>query len=40
MQFLYRDGDDFHFMDSDTYDQFILTAEQLDDAVNYLQGRR
>ena len=26
VQFLYRDGDDFHFMDSDTYDQFVLTA--------------
>jgi elongation factor P len=37
VQFLYRDGDDFHFMDSDTYDQFILSAEQLDDAVNYLK---
>jgi len=36
-QFLYRDGDEFHFMDSDTYDQFILSAEQLDDAVNYLK---
>jgi elongation factor P len=36
-QFLYRDGDDFHFMDSDTYDQFILSAEQLDDAVSYLK---
>jgi len=36
-QFLYRDGDEFHFMDSDTYDQFILSAEQLDDAVNYLR---
>ena len=37
VQFLYRDGDDFHFMDTDTYDQFSLTAEQLDDAVNYLK---
>ncbi len=37
VQFLYRDGDDFHFMDSDTYDQFILSAAQLDDAVNYLK---
>ncbi len=36
-QFLYRDGDEFHFMDSDTYDQFVLSAEQLDDAVNYLK---
>ena len=23
VQFLYRDGDDFHFMDNDTYDQFM-----------------
>jgi elongation factor P len=37
VQFLYRDGDDFHFMDNDSYDQFSLTAAQLDDAVNYLK---
>ena len=37
VQFLYRDGDDFHFMQTDTYDQFVLTAAQLDDAVNYLK---
>ncbi|MCI0344775.1 MAG: elongation factor P [Chloroflexi bacterium] len=37
VQFLYRDGDDFHFMDTDTYDQFMLRADQLDDAVNYLK---
>jgi elongation factor P len=37
VQFLYRDGDDFHFMDNDTYDQFHLTAAQLEDAVNYLK---
>ena len=37
VQFLYRDGDDFHFMDNDSYDQFHLTAAQLDDAVNYLK---
>ena len=37
VQFLYRDGDEFHFMDTDTYDQFALRAEQLDDAVNYLK---
>jgi len=36
VQFLYRDGDDFHFMDTDTYDQFLLSAEQLDTAVHYL----
>jgi len=37
VQFLYRDGDDFHFMDNDSYDQFSLRADQLDDAVNYLK---
>jgi elongation factor P len=37
IQFLYHDGDDFHFMDTDSYDQFILSAEQLDDAVHYLK---
>ena len=37
VQFLYRDGDDFHFMDTDSYDQFLLTAAQLADAVNYLK---
>ena len=37
VQFLYRDGDDYHFMDTDTYDQFMLTAELLEDAVHYLK---
>ena len=37
VQFLYRDGDDFHFMDNDTYDQFSLRAEQLDDVTSYLK---
>ena len=37
VQFLYRDGDDFHFMDTDSYDQFILNAAQLDDVVMYLK---
>jgi elongation factor P len=37
VQFLYRDGDDFHFMDTDSYDQFALRADQLDDAVRYLK---
>ncbi len=36
VQYLYRDGDDFHFMDTDTYDQFVLSAEQLDNTVPYL----
>ena len=37
VQFLYRDGDDFHFMDNDTYDQFMLTAEQLGETAQYLK---
>jgi elongation factor P len=37
VQFLYRDGDDFHFMDTDTYDQFMLTGESLGDATQYMK---
>ncbi len=37
MQYLYRDGDLYHFMDSETYDQIALDAKMLDDAVNYLK---
>jgi elongation factor P len=37
VQFLYRDGDDFHFMDTDTYDQFMIRGEQLGDAVQYMR---
>jgi elongation factor P len=36
VQFLYRDGDDFHFMENETYDQFHLTAEQLGNVTDYL----
>ena len=36
VQFLYRDGDDHHFMDNDTYDQFILTTDQLGETAQYL----
>jgi len=37
VQFLYRDGEDFHFMDTESYDQFAMSAEQLGDGVLYLQ---
>ena len=36
MQYLYKDGDDYHFMDTDSYEQFVLTADQLGDAVGYI----
>jgi elongation factor P len=37
VQFLYRDADEFHFMDSSSYDQFVLRGEQLGDAARYLK---
>jgi elongation factor P len=36
VQFLYRDGDLFHFMDTETYDQPVLGAKTLGDAIDYL----
>ena len=36
MQFLYSDGDAYHFMDTETYEQTHLAQETLGDAVNYL----
>ena len=36
MQYLYRDGDSFHFMDTDSYEQLHISEEALGDAVNYL----
>jgi len=37
MQFLYWDGEDYIFMDNETYDQISLSKEQLGDKVNYLK---
>ena len=36
MQFSYKDGADFVFMDLDTYDQIQITPAVLGDAANYL----
>lgn len=36
MQFLYRDGEDFMFMDSTNYDQISISKETVGDAVNYM----
>jgi elongation factor P len=36
MQYLYRDGDSFHFMDTSTYEQIHLNAEVLGDNANYI----
>jgi len=36
MQFLYSTGDDYTFMDNDTYEQVNLQASVIDEGVNYL----
>jgi elongation factor P len=36
-QYLYNDGEQWHFMDNDTYEQFFLTKEQVDDYREFLQ---
>jgi elongation factor P len=36
MQYLYRDGEAFHFMDTSSYEQLHIDAEALGDNVNYL----
>jgi elongation factor P len=36
MQYMYRDGDSFHFMDTASYEQLHIDSEALGDAANYL----
>ena len=36
MQYLYKDGDTFHFMDTTSYEQSHIPSEVLGDSVNYL----
>jgi len=36
MQFLYSQDDEFHFMDTTTYDQVALRRDQLGDSVHFL----
>jgi elongation factor P len=36
MQYLYKDGDSFHFMDTTSYEQSHISSEVLGDSVNYL----
>lgn len=36
MQFLYKDGEDFVFMDSKTYDQMSISAETVGDSADYM----
>jgi elongation factor P len=36
MQFLYQEGDDFHFMNTETYDQVSLPRELIEDVAQFL----
>jgi len=38
--YLYREDGTFYFMDSDTYEQVPMTADQLGDVVNYLSDNQ
>jgi len=37
MQFLYESGGEYHFMDTQSYDQLFLTAEQLGESKDFLK---
>ena len=36
MQFLYAQDDEYHFMDTSSYEQIFLSGEQLGDNLNFL----
>jgi elongation factor P len=36
MQYLYKDGDAFHFMDTSSYEQIHISVEALGDNANYI----
>jgi len=37
VQYLYSDGDLYHFMDNDSYEQIMLTYAQIGESTNYLK---
>jgi elongation factor P len=37
MQFLYREGADYVFMDNESYDQLLVPSNSIGDAVNFLK---
>ena len=37
VQYLYRDGDDFYFMDQETFEQPMVNADIIGDAVKYMK---
>jgi elongation factor P len=36
MQYLYSQGEEFHFMDTKNYEQIVISREQMGDDVNFL----
>ena len=36
-QFLYRDDNLFIFMDSESFDQYVMSTDQIDDSITYLK---
>jgi elongation factor P len=38
MQYLYKDGDDYYFMDTTSYEQVHISSEALGDSVSYLKA--
>jgi elongation factor P len=37
MQYLYKDGDDYYFMDTSTYEQVHISSEALGESVHFLK---
>ncbi|MGO1368233.1 MAG: elongation factor P [Senegalia sp. (in: firmicutes)] len=37
MQYLYSDGELYHFMDNETYEQIALNYDQVEDAIKFLK---
>ncbi|MFZ3171301.1 MAG: elongation factor P [Carboxydocellales bacterium] len=37
MQYMYNDGEDYNFMDNESFEQVMLTKDQLGDGVKYLK---
>lgn len=37
MQYLYNDGEFYHFMDNETFEQAPLTYEQVEDAIKFIR---
>ena len=38
MQYLYHDGDDYYFMDTNSFEQIHISSEALGDSTSYLKG--